>query len=170
MHKVIGYGGLLSHKSLRETLPNKKFSLVIIKGFKRIFNVIDSKDKSPDVLNVKKSTSSELNGVLFAVNDKELNTLKKREDDYNLEKVNYYDFRTGKLLGKALICIDHSTTIDFHHKNPNKNYFILCREAAYHISKKFGQLWDNTTFTSSGEKISSWLKSHKDYDTISSKS
>ncbi|MDP1695619.1 MAG: hypothetical protein Q8L29_01745 [archaeon] len=165
-YKIAGYGSLLSHKSLKETIPNKKFKKIIIKGFKRIFNVIDAKSKNPDVLNIEKSSNHLFNGILFSVNLKELKKLKEREDDYNLEEIEYYDFQTGKILGKCLIYIDHSIAIDHHHKNPNKKYFILCREAAYHINKKFGQLWDDTTFTSTGEKIADWIKSHKEYNSI----
>ncbi|MBU0907882.1 MAG: gamma-glutamylcyclotransferase [Nanoarchaeota archaeon] len=165
-YQIVGYGSLLSHKSLQETLQNKHFHPVIVKGYKRIFNVMDCSSKNPDVLNLKKSKNHFFNGVLFEVNDKELAELKKREDCYNLEETKCYDFKTKKPLGKCLLCIDHHLAIDHHHKNPNKGYFILCREAAYHISKKFGLLWDKTTFTSKNEKISDWIKEHKEYNTL----
>lgn len=166
MYKIAGYGSLLSHKSLQETFSNKKFKKVIIKGFKRVFNLIDSKGRNPDVLNIEKSKNNFLNGVLFSVNSKELKKLKEREDDYNLEEVEYYDFKTGKLLGNCLISIDYLVAIDHRHKNPKKKYFILCREAAYHLSKEFGKMWDETTFTSSGEKIADWIKTHKEYNSL----
>src|SRR3989344_2159066 len=71
-----------------------------------------------------------------------------------------------KLLTKALISIDHIICIDKSNHPPNKSYFMLCREAAYHISKEFGKVWDETTFNSSGKKVSDWIKQHPKYDTI----
>ncbi|MBS3076858.1 gamma-glutamylcyclotransferase [Candidatus Pacearchaeota archaeon] len=165
-HLMVGYGSLLSHKSLKRTLHNKHFHPVIIKGYKRVFDVMDYKSKDPDVLNLEKSKKNFINGVLFEVNENELMKLKKREDAYNLEETKCYDFETKKSFGSCLICIDHHVAIDHHHKYPNKRYFVLCREAAYHISKKFGQVWDETTFTSSNKKVADWIKTHKEYDTI----
>ena len=165
---IVGYGSLLSHESLRETLSNKHFHPVIVRGYKRVFNVKDYQLKNPDVLNLKKSRNSFFNGVLFHINKKELESLKKREDPYNLEETECFDFKTKKSLGNCLICIDHHKATDHHHQNPNKSYFILCREAAYQISEEFGKTWDETTFTSSNEKISKWIKKHQEYNTIKS--
>ncbi len=165
---IVGYGSLLSHKSLRKTFSNKQFHPVVVKGYKRIFNVRDYQLKNPDVLNLKKSRNSFFNGVLFEISALELNKLRKREGIYNIEETKCYDFKTKKSLGNCLICIDYHKAIDHHHNNPNKSYFILCREAAYHINKEFGKTWDETTFTSSNEKISKWIKKHQEYDTVKS--
>lgn len=166
MHNIVGYGSLISHKSLRETIPDKVFRPVFVKGYKRIFNLALENSKDPDVLNLIKSPKSVFNGVLFKANDKELLRIKEREAEYNIEEARAYDFYTNIALCKCLIAIDHVIAIDKHHNNPNKGYFILCREAAYHISKKFGEFWDKTTYLSNGENIEKWIKKNKQYDTI----
>ena len=113
-----------------------------------------------------KSKDHEFNGVLFELDDSELNALKRREYHYNLEETKAYDFTTKKLLGMSLVVIDYYVCIDHLHRCPNKPYFILCREAAYEISEKFGKFWDETTYTSGNEKISDWIKKNPNYDTI----
>jgi hypothetical protein len=165
-YSLVGYGSLISHKSLTETIKDRKFIPVIVRGYKRIFNLFV--DNKKDVLNVKKSADSKFNGVLMKVNDEELKKIKLREDVYEFTETEIYDFKTKKKLGKALIVIDRFIDIDKNNLLPDKRYFILCRESAYHISKEFGLFWDKTTYTSDNEKISEWIKNHREYGTIKS--
>jgi hypothetical protein len=124
---------------------------------------MQGKDHS-NLLNIKKNKNSNINGVLFQVNETELVKLKEREIEYDLEEVWTYDFKTGKKLIKCLIFIDHFIALDKHNKKPKKPYFILCREAAYSVSKEFGEYWDNTTYNSNGKKIKNWLKENKEFE------
>ena len=165
-YKLVGYGSLISHKSFRPNPHTKAIEPVVIKGYKRVFNISEGKGKEADILNLVKSSKSKFNGVLFELDDNKLKKLKKREDWYNFEETFCYDFKTGKKLAKCLICVDHYLYIDKKNKLPKKSYFVLCREAAYHINKEFGKFWDDTTFTSSGKKISTWIKTHKEYNTL----
>lgn len=166
---VVGYGSLISHASLRKTIPDKHFIPVVVKGYKRVFDLAVKESPDVNVLNLERDKNSQFNGVLFEINDKELVTLKKRESLYDIEIEWTYDFLTGKKLEKAMVVVDYVVGIDHRKRLPNKKYFILCREAAYHISKDFGLMFDNTTFTSSGAKISNWLKTHKAYNTLKSR-
>lgn len=157
-YKIIGYGSLVSHKSLKEDCKDKKFIPVIIKGYTRIFDI---KDKKGDVLNIKKDKNGHFNGVLFEVDKEELKKLKKRENGYKTRKIDFIQFNNRKIKGSALTFIDLHFLID-HKKNlPDKKYLLMCREAAYHISKKFGLMWDNTTFTSDGKKVKEYIKNQK---------
>ncbi|OIO80117.1 hypothetical protein AUJ84_04585 [Candidatus Pacearchaeota archaeon CG1_02_32_132] len=165
IYNVVGYGSLISHSSFKEDYSDKKFKPVIVNGYKRIFNILEE-NKGLDVLNILESKKNKFNGVLFKLNEKELKKLKEREDWYNIEEAEYYDFETKKKIGKGLLFIDHLILIDKHKKKPDKKYFILCREAAYHLKKEFGKMWDETTYTSAGEKISEWIKNNASYDTL----
>ncbi|MEK6891149.1 MAG: hypothetical protein AABX03_03340 [Nanoarchaeota archaeon] len=165
-HNLVGYGSLLSHKSLKETINNKHFKPVIVKGYKRIFNIAVKKEENFDELNLEKSKKSKFNGVMFKVNEDELEKINKREREYNLEEVEVYDFKTGKRLGKSLVVVDYFIKIDRKNKLPSKSYFILCRQAAYHISKEFGKYWDKTSFISDEERVDKWIKNHKEYDKL----
>lgn len=166
-YQIVGYGSLMSHKSLRETIPDHNFKQVIIKGYQRIFNVMIEKSKNPDNVNLTKKKGYACNGVLFSVDKDDFTKIKERESpEYKLQKSAVFDFNSGKKIGSAFIAIDHCIHIDNLKQKPNKSYFILCREAAYHISTHFGRYWDQTTYTSSGENIQQWLNTHRDYDTI----
>lgn len=165
-HNFIGYGSLLNEESLSETISKKKFLPVIVKGYKRIFNLKTREHKNADVLNLKKSSSSFFNAVLFQVSDEELKKLSLREAEYNLEEVNYYDSLGGRKMGKGIVAIDFFVEIDSEKKLPSKSYFIMCRSAAYKIGKEFGKIWDDTTYIADGEKVSDWIKKNKGYDVL----
>src|SRR3989344_5908505 len=99
-YNIIGYGSLISHKSLNQTIPPRHFTPVIVKGYKRIFNLLDDRVPYHDILNLTKSKLSKFNGVMFQVDLKELRRIKKREYEYNLEQTWAYDFLTGKEFGE----------------------------------------------------------------------
>lgn len=162
-YNIVGYGSLLSHNSLSKTIPDRSFTPVVVKGYKRVFNLKAERDRDPDVLNLKPDGRAQFNGVLFSVNEDELVKIKEREDDYNLEETNCYDFTTGKPLGRCFITIDHVVGIDDAARPPDKSYFILCREAAYAVSEAFGKAWDETTYVASGERVSEWLRKNPSY-------
>lgn len=164
-YNFIGYGSLMSHRSLRETIPDRKFKLVLVKGYKRVFNLLGDENKK-DFLNIIKNRGSLFNGVMFKVNESELRKVKEREDDYNLDKTTAYDFLTRKKIGECFMVSDFLVGIDRKGLLPDKRYFVLCREAAYHINYNFGRFWDKTTFTSKGERISDWIKKNKEFDTL----
>ena len=162
-YKVVGYGSLISHHSLQETIPDRKFVAILVKGYKRIFNVMAK--NHTDVLNIEKKTGHFFNGVLFTVNEDELRKIKRRErPQYEFKKSWAYEFETNKKISLALLAIDLHTSIDHHNHLPNWLYLKSCREAAYAISQKFGQMWDQTTYLNNGEQLSSWIKRNSNYD------
>lgn len=165
-YNFVGYGSLLSHKSLKKSIEDKNFTPVIIKGYKRIFNISTRNGQNSDILNIVKSRNHNFNGVLFKVDEKELKNLKIREDEYNLEKTSIYSFKTQKKIGKGFFVIDYYVDIDKNKKLPSRSYFIMCRNAAYKISREFGRYWDRTTYISDNEKVSDWIISNKSYNSI----
>jgi cation transport regulator ChaC len=137
---VVGYGSLEDHNSLRETISDKNFKLVIVKGYKRIFNLSDSNSHKRDVLNLSKNSKSQFNGVMFPASEKEILKLKKRELEYNLEETLAYDFETKKKIGNCLVFVDGLISLDDKNRLPDKKYFLLCRNASYSLGKKFGEI------------------------------
>lgn len=165
-YSIVGYGSLLSHDSLKETIKDKRLIPVIVKGYKRVFNLIDS--KNGDALDVEESKGSEINGVLFEVNESELAKLQEREDGYVPRKTLAYDFKSKEKIGDCFLFIDY-VDVDYENHKPDKNYFLLCREAAYNFGEEFGMFWDETTFLSSGERVSEWIRSNKSWNKIPQK-
>ncbi|MCF7835444.1 gamma-glutamylcyclotransferase [Candidatus Gracilibacteria bacterium] len=161
----IGYGSLLSHNSLKKTIKDRDFIPVIVKGFKRIFNVdLDpNSNKDLDVLNIVKDKNSFFNGILIKITDEELLKLKEREKHYVFEKVEAKDINSNKIYKNCILSIDHNLDIDLGFKKPDQSYFDLCREAAYHINENFGNMFDETTFTSDGTRVKEFLLKNPDY-------
>ncbi len=156
-YKIIGYGSLLCHVSLKKTISDREFKPVMVKGYQRIFNV-QAKNHN-DLLNVIKRRGYYFNAVLFQVNQSELAKIKQREiPEYSLRQTWAHDFKTGKKIALAKLAVDIHKFIDFRKHQPNRFYFNCCREAAYAISHKFGQVWDKTTYTADGQNVSQWLK------------
>lgn len=169
---LVGYGSLLNLSSLRDTLNISSFTPVIIKGYKRIFNVKLSSSKTSDVLNIVKSKRHYFNGLMFQVDYRQLKMLIKREEpEYHLHPVEAIPFTAFKNSSRSplinsFVFVDEYIHLDKKKRLPNKDYFIFCRQSAYSVGKEFGKSWDNTTYLASGEKISSWLKRSKEYDHV----
>ena len=164
-YNFVGYGSLISHGSLKGTIKDKEFVPVVVKGYQRVFNVLAR--NNTDFLNIEKKKESRFNGVLFKVNKDELKKIKEREQpEYKFTRSWAYDFKDGRKIALASLVVDHRISIDKTKKMPNRLYFLSCRKAAYSISKRFGKMWDGTTYTSSGEKISEWVKKNKSYDRL----
>jgi cation transport regulator ChaC len=165
-YAIVAYGSLMSHQSIRETIPDRHFTPVIVKGYQRIFDLAVERGKCPDVLNVVKASGHSFNGLLFKVTNTELRKIKEREDDYNLVYTWAYEFLTGQRLCRCLVSTDVIVALDQRSRKPNKSYFIMCREAAYHVSPEFGVYWDMTTYTVRGQTITDWIKKNKTYNTL----
>ena len=103
---------------------------------------------------------------MFKVDEEELKKIYQREMEYNMEKTSVYDWKTKKKIGEGLVVIDYFVEIDKKGKLPSKPYFLLCRKAAYRISREFGKMWDKTTYISNDEKVIDWIKNHPEYDRI----
>jgi cation transport regulator ChaC len=162
----VAYGSLMDHRALTESIPDRHFTPVVIKGWRRIFDVRDVRSKEPDVLNAEKLRGHDFNAVLFQVSHSELRKLMKRETEYKLTRVKAHEFLTGKMLCGCFMVTDRGVGIDTTGLKPNRSYFIECRRAAYHVSNEFGRYYDETTFISDGEKLSNWVKRNRSYATL----
>jgi cation transport regulator ChaC len=153
---IIAYGSLMDPK----LLEHKKHKLAIVKGWKRIFNKVVIRNlwkkyasgKQIGTVTVIKSPGSSFNGVAFMVSDKEFSDLKKREEDYHIEKTEAWDFKTDEKLGECILFVSGETREDIL---PIKEYLQVCRDAAYSWGEAFGKEYDRTTFLADGTSIDS---------------
>lgn len=157
--KIVGYGSLISKKSLRKTLRfHSNFKEVWIHDYKRVFDLrslthlFEPWDKDIAILNVEKSPSSRFNAVIFDLSLRQFNKIIKREKTYSHIKVKYSDYRDKKIQGEAFLFVGLEQNID-KTLNPRTHYFHICRLAAHNISDKFGKDWDKTTYLSNGVKV-----------------
>ena len=169
MVKLVGYGSLLNKKSFSRTIPWREPTLAIIKGYKRVFNLIPSRvqlHKLYDanhakgqiaVLNVIPNYESELNAAIFEISESELDLIKIRLKSYHPEITSYYDLKTGKKLGSAYLFVGNEIMGGEEILNndilPIPKYVETCKEGAKALGKPFYKKFLETTFTGSGKII-----------------
>jgi len=175
---IIGYGTLLYSESLGHTIGSsvnkKKFIPVIVKGYKRIFNLLPDHYKPSfrmstlpielAAANVIPSEGAFFNGLAFMVSDAELAELDKREKSYQRKEADIYDFFREKYMGKAFL---YSAGYGFKGVTKDSRYLpewedlAFARTGAYRYGDKFGEMYDNTTFLVDGVTLASAY--YKDY-------
>jgi len=157
---IVVYGSLLNPKEFK----NKNHVLVIVKGWRRIFNKVASrsvwrkyiKENEKATLNVEKEKNSYFNGIVYEVSDKEFSKLVEREQDYHIEKVDVYDFESSKKLFAAFIFVSNEKNKDGekilrNDIKPIREYLEICRNGAYAWGERFGKEFDKTTFLADGK-------------------
>ena len=89
-HFIVGYGSLFKTSSLHRTLPDVKISEPIyLKHYVRSWEAVESvmKTYSSVFLGARYKKNSQINAVIFEVNDQELKSLDKREFLYTRKPV-----------------------------------------------------------------------------------
>ena len=118
---VFGYGSLLNMNNNIElsNTKNKKSCPVIIKGLKLSLNVMG---KTHKLFGVKDVNTSSCNGILFKVNEKEIQNLIEREKLYTIKEIT-----------KNRILFDYKKSINF---NPNDKIICFYPQHKYVLTKK----------------------------------
>lgn len=167
---VVGFGTLLDKGSLGQTIgqdsaQNKSFLPVIVKGYKRLFNLrpdhyepglkFSAEPIELAAANVEPSRAHEFNGLAFRVDESEFSELDKRERYYKRHEVDIYDFFSNAHIGKGFT---YSSELDARwiiRDNalllPLWRDIVLARNGAYTIDMAFGKKYDDTTYMADGE-------------------
>ena len=177
---IIGYGTLLYRESLANTIGGsagkKEYIPVIIKGFKRIFNLLPE-HYSPSfkisklpvekaAANVIPTGSGYLNGLAFEVAENELSELDRREKHYRRVECNAADFHSGVVIERAMI---YSAPYGMEWVTRDPKYLpdwediAFARTGAYRYGSEFGRMYDQTTFLADGTTLmAEYYKDHLD--------
>ena len=153
---IVAYASLMD----KELLKGKSHRLVIVRGWKRVFNKAASraawrqhaKDDEIAAANAVRSPGSYFNGVAYEISDEELDGLKQREKDYHTETADAYDPETNEKLAGCIIFVSNKEKVRDDIK-PIKEYAEFCRKAAYSWGEDFGKEYDRTTFLADGTRI-----------------
>jgi hypothetical protein len=180
MTTIVGYGSLMIPESLQKTISPRPFRAIWVRDYKRIFNLktkmlrfykVSEQSNQVAILNVEFEPGSRLNAAAFDVDEGELEKLKIREKNYYAKEVPTFDFETEKSVGKAVLFIGnkfaHGERIVSNDYLPVPSYMQRCRDAAYAIGKRFGRLFDQTTFLGGGTLLEEYLSSgelHRETD------
>ena len=167
---IVGYGTLLYTESVGDTLGSsagkKLYHPVMIHGFKRLFNLLPSHynpsfkiSKMPvekAAANIIVSAGSSFNGLAFEVNELELAEIDRRESHYLRLETVMYDFVRGNPIGKAFVYaadqVKASLTDDAS-LLPDWEDISWARTGAYRHGKKFGNMYDRTTYLADGKSL-----------------
>jgi len=169
MVNIIGYGSLMNKKSFERTIPWREPKQILVRGYKRVFNLIPSRlqlYKLYDanhakgeiaVLNAAPNNESEFNALMFNISEGELEIIKLRLKSYHAEETTVFDFKTNKKIGKALIFVGNLNCDGEEILNndilPIPKYVKLCKEGAKEISKEFYKSWIKSTYKGNGKLI-----------------
>jgi len=176
---VVGYGTLLYQESVGDTIgesaERKLFQPVIVKEFKRLFNLLPShynpSFKLTDLpveraaANIVDCEGAYFNGLAFEVDEKELLEIDRRESHYDRIETMIYDFATKKPIGLAFVYAANETrTVLTNDASflPDWIDISWARTGAYRYGHKFGEMYDRTTFLADGltltvERYASYL-------------
>ena len=167
---IVGYGTLLYTESVGDTLGStagrKLYLPVMIHGFKRLFNLLPSHynpsfkiSKMPvekAAANIIVSAGSSFNGLAFEVNEAELAEIDRRESHYLRLETVMYDFVLAKPMGKAFVYAateKKATLTDDASFLPDWEDISWARTGAYRHGKKFGNMYDRTTYLADSKTL-----------------
>lgn len=165
---IVGFGTLLLQESLGDTLSNeKKFTPIIVKNYRRLFNLLPDHYEADNRLrsdyteigaaNIEPAEGFQFNGLSFEANASDLENLDSRERYYKRSEVPYCDFETGEDLG---ICHVYESPLDARWLLRDKDRLlplwrdiVYARVGAYRISEAFGKMYDETTYLADGKTL-----------------
>ena len=175
---IIGYGTLLYKESLGDTIDTsteeKKYRPVIVKGFKRLYNLLPNHyhpsfrlSKLPveiSAANILPEKGSSFNGLAFEVTAEELADLDKRESYYTRVESPAYDFFSGRKIGIGMVylapCSLEDVTSDAKYL-PEWDDISYARTGAYRYGLEFGKMFDKTSYLADGQTLV--VNYYKDY-------
>jgi len=181
---LVGYGSLINLDSSSETIAGvnaKDFFPVVAVGAKRIFNYRIPPDVLKDLggrakpdeiaaLNVVATgrATDVINGRILPVSADDLPALRKREYGYHLRPVKCvrWDAQDAEPFTAYVLCaedpvIQGRRVIDRTIK-PNPAYVDICYAGARSVSRKFGELFLDTSYLADGKtSLRHWLKAHR---------
>ncbi|WP_340200660.1 gamma-glutamylcyclotransferase family protein [Ascidiimonas sp. W6] len=180
-HKKVvlaGFGTLLLQESLGDTVgknEKKKFTPIIIKNYRRLFNLLPDHYEADNVLrtngtekgaaNIEPAEGFSFNGLSFEADASDLASLDKRERYYKRSIVPYYDFETDEDLGMCHVYESPLNARWLVRNNtdllPLWRDIVYARVGAYRISEAFGKMYDATTYMADG--ITLMIDYYKDH-------
>ncbi len=157
---IFGYGSLIGLSSTQATAPEvKKLRAAYIRNYTRSFSLHDPvgyTDENLDVANipfcgldVQPSSNPEdrVNGVVFAVNDVDLQAMLIREQEYETPMVAVFDFATNEQIGKAMVFSACKNNGSYDQTNPAQvRYLEDMLAGAKSFGEEFYQEFIQTTY------------------------
>lgn len=156
---IFGYGSLINIKSLQATVPGAtEVKPAYIKGHRREYSKLDPigwRSHHTELSGIAycaldvvphTDTDSIVNGVIFNVDELELEALIKREEGYKIIRTPAYDFFQHELLGDCLLFSSGLQDGIFEHDNTAQTtYHTICLDGCNAIDQSFYDMFMSTT-------------------------
>jgi ChaC-like protein len=159
---IFGYGSLINKEELKNEFNiKKKIIPVIVSGFTRSFDVSSSSSSGSSggkykVLGIKNKKGAWCNGIVFKVNEEELDKLIERESNYTIKTIeqNRISFDYGKQLtfkkDDQVLCFYPKPLYRLNKKQSTyrpirPNYETICLEGARAFGSDFLRDFSETT-------------------------
>jgi len=169
---VAGYGTLLLRESLgdtvsKESAEEKEFIPVVIKGCKRLYNLIPDHYTAENRIGrgpIERAAANSIfaegysfNAVVFRVKAAELGKLDQRERYYKRVSAPCFEFFSKKELGECYFYMsdpdERWIENDINKVLPLWRDIVYARVGSYRVSEEFGKLYDETSWMADGETL-----------------
>ena len=177
---MAGYGTLLLKESLGDTVSQesadqKKFIPVMIKGCKRVYNLIPDHYLAENRLGrgpIEKAAANTVfakghsfSAIAFEVKTSELELLDKRERYYKRVSAPCFEFSSNKSLGDCYFYMSEPDARwienDIDNLLPLWRDIVYARVGSYRISEDFGKSYDATSWMADGQtRVVEYYKDH----------
>ena len=166
---LVGYGTLLHRGSLghsigRESAEEKRALPVLIRGYRRLFNLrpthyatsfkLTREPIENGAMNVEPAPGESFNGIAFDATPDELEALDRRERYYRREAAPVFHFDSGEPLGEGHFYVSEPDA-SWIVRDPAKlmplwRDIVWARTGAYRLGEAFGRCYDETTYLADG--------------------
>ena len=153
---IFGYGSLINEDSLRKTVPSAKNIVPVrLQGYTRVFDfpsstrLCEKSGKCCTVLNAFESKKdSSINGIIFEMDEEDLQNLIYRETGYELIEVeveNYYD-ENVKIVAYFFKAPKYESNYFLFDSEKQMEYLDLCVEGCKIFGDEFLREFLETTY------------------------
>jgi len=166
---TVAYGTMMDRESLGLAVGATRAACmeikpVLVRGYRRVFNVVGSRYRPSHLLseepievgaaNVQRDPGSYFNAMALWVTSEELAILDGREASYARDSVDLEDFETGLPMSYGLIYVATPKSGRMMHDPkqllPRWRDICVARAACYGWSKRFGEIYDQTSYLADG--------------------
>lgn len=172
MVKIIVYGSLLNPAELEKiTSEGGNPEPVLVKGYERVLNVVSASARwnvrglTAGAFGIQEKPGAKMCAVVYDLNDNEFKAIKKREEEYNFQKVPIVSFTRGKDMVNAFIAMPkpkkEPKNLDIR---PMAGYVAKCLLGVKRLDKKFGlngafeENFRRTSFTAGGQSLNDYIQ------------
>ena len=172
MIKIIAYGSLLNPDEIKKiSSKGGNPEPVLVKGYERILNAVSASARwnvrglTVGAFGIQEKPGAKMCAVVYDLTATEFDAFKKREEEYNFQKVPIVSFKGERDMANAFIAMPKPKK---ELKNPDirpmPGYVAKCLLGVKRLDEKFGlngafvKNFRRTSFTAGGQSLNDYIK------------